>query len=256
MVRQKITLVLAGFATGGLIMLLVHRSGGLEEIDRRANPPAPVADDPAAAAPRAGPIQQTLASPGNVGALQPEEIRAQSDSGSSASESVERRRADATQVTTQRLLGAGFSQARIESLRRRRDELQWQMEQADLYRKRQGMPENPLSFAAIRDKDLLLRNEMAEDEYIRYRQAIGKTTAINVRTVLPGSHADQAGIKPGDQIVRYGGRRVVDSLELDALAISDASTGPVMVEVLRNGQMIWIALRNGPAGFRASTLPP
>src|SRR5262249_16428550 len=113
-------------------------------------------------------------------------------------ERYDRRMAAVEDADAKRLMAAGFSQHRIDLLRRRRDELRLQQDQADYEASQNGGPYNLSSSAALWDKDLVLRNELGDDEYIKYRQALGKPISISVTQVLPGSTADLAGIRVGD----------------------------------------------------------
>jgi membrane-associated protease RseP (regulator of RpoE activity) len=149
-----------------------------------------------------------------------------------------------------RLLTAGFPQERIEWLKQRRAQLLEQMKQADAYAAQNNAPRNPSSFAATMDNDLLLREEMSEEEYLKWRQALGKGTAFEVPEVLPGSLAERAGIRAGDQLIRYDNRRVFDYREIEALA-TDGSSGVATVELLRDGQLIRVVLPKGPTGLGA-----
>jgi membrane-associated protease RseP (regulator of RpoE activity) len=157
-------------------------------------------------------------------------------------------KAEIRDAESRRLRDAGFPEERADMLKQRRGELLEQMKQADADARRNGGPLNPSSFAATIDNDLLLREEMSEDEYLKWRQAMGKSIAFNVLEVPPDSLAAHAGIKPGDQVVRYGDRRVFDYRELEALA-NDGSAGVAAVELLRGGQVVTVALPKGPTGL-------
>jgi S1-C subfamily serine protease len=93
---------------------------------------------------------------------------------------------------------------------------------------------------------------MTDEEYMNYRQALGKPTAFKVIEVLPNSLAAKAGIKPGDQVMRYGNKRVFDYRELEALALSEVSDGPAIVEVQRDGYTFTVTLPKGPTGLSTS----
>jgi S1-C subfamily serine protease len=127
-----------------------------------------------------------------------------------------------------------------------------QLQQADFEAKQNGKPLNPSSLSGALDNDLLLREEMTDEEYMNYRQALGKPTAFKVIEVLPNSLAAKAGIKPGDQVMRYGNKRVFDYRELEALALSEVSDGPAIVEVQRDGYTFTVTLPKGPTGLSTS----
>lgn len=167
----------------------------------------------------------------------------------------DQRMAAAEDADTMRLVTAGFSQERIAWLRLRRDELQAQQKKADYQASQNGGPFNLSSSAQLWDKDLILRNELDDDEYMKYRQALRKPISISVTQVLSGSNADIAGIRAGDQIVRYGGMRIFDHNELESLSKFGTSGGAV-VQVLRIGQEFSVSLPNGPTGLNANAPSP
>jgi hypothetical protein len=264
MAWQKAALFMAGFAVA--VVLFAHQGGDWGEVDQTPNRLVPVVNGPgtiptsqADADQRAAAASSGVSTAGQTGVARYVEQGIAADNSRrqafeeavrAAGERAQVRRTEANQTDTQRLLEAGFSQARIDSLRQRRDELLAQMERAAFERNQNGGPENPSSYAAFLDNDLLLREEMSDAEYMRYRQALGKATAVDVNQVRPGSYADQAGIKPGDQVVRFGAKRVFDYRELDALATTnDTPSGSTAVEVLRGAQTIMVALPKGPTGL-------
>jgi S1-C subfamily serine protease len=85
-------------------------------------------------------------------------------------------------------------------------------------------------------------------DYERYLQADGRPTAIPVRDVLASSPAERSGLQPGDEIVAYGGKRVFDMGELNALTLEGVPGESVVVDVRRNGQSLQLVMPRGPLG--------
>lgn len=166
--------------------------------------------------------------------------------------SLEAIRAEVGSEDNRKLLDAGFSRSHIDWIRHRREELLEQHQLAAKQRRDGGTAALPLDLAVSRDHDLVLRDIMGDAEYVSYRQALGKPTEILVDKVLPGSYAAQAGIQPGDQIVRYGDKRVFDYQELNLLSIK--SDLPTRVEVVRASRTTWVTLPKGPTGL-SGTFP-
>src|SRR5690606_545711 len=111
---------------------------------------------------------------------------------------------------------------------------------------RDGRPFDPaVPLAATRT----LRGEIGDDEYERYLQALGRSTAVVVREVLASSPAERAGLQPGDQVVAYGGERVFDQRELNALTLQGQAGESVVLDVRRNGQTIQLVVPRGPIGI-------
>lgn len=150
----------------------------------------------------------------------------------------------------ERLLAAGFSLERIEWLRHRADELRIEQEREADELRRRGVAPDPRSFAYIFDEDLRLREEVGLDEYERYRQALGRPMGVGIAEVLPGSIAEQAGLRADDEIVSYGGARVFNFAELSPLVLEGTVGEPVLVEVRRDGQTMQLAIPRGSLGVR------
>lgn len=158
-----------------------------------------------------------------------------------------RNRPDRQQRESARLVAAGFSKDRIEWIQRRRDELQAQQEQFWKDQKDMGRPIDVNTASAYMfDPDLDLRTDIGDDEYAKYRQALGRPVGIGILQVQQDTGAASAGMKAGDQIVAYGGKRVYNVYMLNGLLAESSPGGIVTVDVLRNGQTIQLVLPGGP----------
>lgn len=155
------------------------------------------------------------------------------------------------QRATDMLLAAGYSMDRIEWLRNRSEELQKQRRQVETERLTRGVPVDPAKeMAYIYDHDIELRYEIGDDEYERYLRALDRPTSVNVVEVLPGSIADTIGIKPGDVIVDYDGKRLFNLGELDGLAMGKVGQS-IVVNVKREGQLMQFVVPGGMIGVRS-----
>jgi predicted metalloprotease with PDZ domain len=150
-------------------------------------------------------------------------------------------------LESRQLLAAGFTPERIEWIQRRRDELQEQRVRESAERLQQGRPD-PFVGRFLIDGDLQLRDEMGDQEYARMREATGRPDAVPVRGVQAGSNAEAAGLKPGDEIISYAGRRVFNSFDLAKMA-ADNARGSVPVEIRRNGQKLVVVMSSGEVGI-------
>ena len=165
-------------------------------------------------------------------------------------EARERFRADAGATSeeaerrfTERLTAQGFAPDRAEWIIRRTEELRMQALQAQYDAQRGGRPvEAPAGLQT-------LRAELGDADYERYLQADGRPTTIPVRDVLASSPAESAGLKPGDEIVGYDGKRVFDMGELNTLTLEGTAGESVVVDVRRDGQHVRLVMPRGPIGI-------
>lgn len=141
-----------------------------------------------------------------------------------------------------RLVQAGLSRDRAEWVTRRIQELQLQAEQAQFDAQRTGQP-----FRGM-DIDATLRKEMGDAEYEKYLTGTGRSTDVRVLDVLASSAAERAGLKPGDQIVSYGGTRVFEMGELRTLSRQGTPGEAVTIEVKRDGQVVQMQVPRGVLG--------
>jgi serine protease Do len=82
---------------------------------------------------------------------------------------------------------------------------------------------------------------------------------VNVQSVLASSPAERVGLRPGDEILAYNGKRVFDARELNALTLEGTAGESVVVDVRRDGQPLQLVLPRGPlgitGGFRGPPVP-
>lgn len=160
-------------------------------------------------------------------------------------------REDKAIVDTTRLLAAGFTQSRIDWIRRRAEELRSQRLQADFERQQKGLPvADPYMVSAYAfDKDLDLQNELGSGEYERYRKALGRSTTVAVAGVNAGSNAAKGGVMEGDEIVSYDDERVFSIDQVRSLALKGRPGSTVTVDILRRGQPMRLVVPTGPLGI-------
>lgn len=158
-------------------------------------------------------------------------------------------RAFARKRELERLHNAGFSDDRIAWLEQRAGELRAQKAEYWKERAQTGIATGPNDrIAYILDPDLDLRGEIGEDEYDRYRRALGRPLGVAIVDVTDGSVGQSSGLMPGDEVVRYDGNRVYNVSMLDGLAAGGQSSRQAIVEVRRQGQLIQLSLPMGALG--------
>lgn len=170
------------------------------------------------------------------------------DGGAFAERAVElreRRGDDSDARRVQRLVDAGFAPDRAEWITRREAELRMTALQAQYEARRSG---EPLAATDV-DPGATLRADLGDVDYERYLEATGRPTSVGVMNVIAGSPAAQAGLERGDRLVSYGGRRVYDVGDVNALTVEGTPGEPVTVEVERDGRRMQIVIPRGPLGI-------
>ncbi len=66
----------------------------------------------------------------------------------------------------------------------------------------------------------------------------GQRTGLSVATVITGSAAERAGLRPGDVVVTAGGEAITSARDLQRLMLADAIDKEMPVTVLRNGALV------------------
>jgi hypothetical protein len=162
-----------------------------------------------------------------------------------ALQGVRRSRANANtpERLLERLVAAGFTPDRAAWIQKRGEELTLQQMEAQYTARREGKPVDMV------DIEGTLRTELGEQDYERYLEATGRPTRVNVLSVIAGSPGERAGLKPGDQILSYGGQRIFDVRDLNDLTVKGTPGESVLVDVVRDGQNLQVVVPRGPIGI-------
>jgi len=165
------------------------------------------------------------------------------------------------EVSEEAFLAAGFTPDQAAFYRQRHDEISM----AQLYLRDQATREGWLRTRRFVDEQRALRQQldqleqgMDEDTYARYLYALGQPNQVQVRRVLASSAADSAGLKDGDILLRYDGRRIYQAGDLRRESRDGDPGEMVAVDILRDGQRIQTYVPRGPLGINMSserTLP-
>jgi len=144
------------------------------------------------------------------------------------------------------LVAAGFAPDRAAWIDHRTSELRMQALQAQYDAQRQGKPFDP---GQAFNGDGTLRSELGDADYERYLKATGRPTSVGIQSVLASSPGERAGLKPGDEVVAYDGKRVFDLRDLNTLTFEGTAGEPVTVSVRREGQTVHLTMPRGPLGI-------
>jgi len=144
------------------------------------------------------------------------------------------------------LVAAGFPPDRAAWIEHRASELRMQALQAQYDAQRQGKPFDP---GQAFNGDGALRTDLGDSDYERYLKATGRPTSVGIQGVLASSPGERAGLKPGDEVVAYDGKRVFDLRDLNTLTFEGTAGESVTVSVRREGQTVHLTLPRGPIGI-------
>jgi len=95
-----------------------------------------------------------------------------------------------------------------------------------------------------------LRQEIGDSGYDRYLFSTGQDNRVLVSSVIAGSPAEQAGIRPGDVILSYEGASIFDFSELQGATRDGERDAPVSVQIRRGTERIAVSIPRGPMGVR------
>jgi hypothetical protein len=157
-----------------------------------------------------------------------------------------------------RLIEAGISRDEVERLRDRFDRSRMDELYLNDQATREGWLHSVRQRAEIRDLRQGLRDEIGDDNYDLLLYATGMNNRVIVSDVLRASPAMEAGILPGDVLVRYDGRRIFNRFELK-IATSEGKAGStVALDLVRAGEPLRIYAPRGPLGvtMKAEVGPP
>jgi len=144
----------------------------------------------------------------------------------------------------ERLIEAGITPDRAAWIVQRESEIQMDALQAR-YEAMRGQ-ESQRFFGSTSDTEL--QAELGEADYERYLSASGRPTTIGIGSVIPNSPAQEAGLQPGDQIVRYDGERVFSMMDMAGRIMQNEAEGNVVVDIERNGIPMQLVIPRGPLG--------
>ncbi len=157
---------------------------------------------------------------------------------------------DYSQMRNSRLVNGGFTESRASQILQIEDQVRMDALQAEYAAQRDGTELNRLDQAY--DYQATLRDRLGDADFEKYLRAHGSQASVTVREVIGSSPANRAGLRPGDQIVSYGGDRVFNMVELKSAAFDGDPGEDVIVDIERDGQRMQLVLPRGPIGITGS----
>ena len=147
-----------------------------------------------------------------------------------------------------RLRDAGWSDAEIDALEELQTNASLEAEKQQYELMRNALEKDSSALSMWKSRRGIMRNSMSDERYEQYLEASGFPTSVMIDNVLNGSAAESAGLRPGDEIVRYGSERVFDERDLMMAIIQGEPGDSVTIEVRRDGAIFHVAVARGPLG--------
>ena len=146
-----------------------------------------------------------------------------------------------------RLVNAGFAEAEANWLLKNESEVQLQSLYNDHEVQRAALQnsENSPRLSAAEQ----LRENIGDEFYERYLKANNRSTSVSVGSILDSSPGEIAGLKTGDRIVSYAGKRVFNVRDLNKLTVQGTAGESILIEVERNGSPMQLTIPRGPVGI-------
>ncbi len=95
----------------------------------------------------------------------------------------------------------------------------------------------------------LLREQLGDAEYERFLSAQQQPVAVQIVSIMEGGPGSLAGIKEGDEIVSYNGKRTFSMTDLRNETMQGAVGEDVVVEIDRDGLRMQLTIPRGPIGM-------
>ena len=148
------------------------------------------------------------------------------------------------------LVESGYSPEEAERLIQIESETQFEVMQEVYEAQRNGESVN--FFSGALNTQSRLREKLGDAEYERFLVAQGERTNVQVTSVLDGSPGSDAGLRPGDEIVSYNGRRTFSMTELRELTMGGEPGEDIVVEIDRDGVRMQLSIPRGPIGMNGN----
>lgn len=182
-------------------------------------------------------------------------IQTKTDSATSSHNTASSTRANSTWFNQQALIDAGMDVTEAQQLKERFEK----QELETLYLRDKAVREGWLGNSRYREELQKLetqtgnlKEELDEKAYAAYLFASGQPNGISVQSVLSGSSADNSGILPSDQVLRYDNQRIYNGRDLRNATTQGDINETVAVEVMRDNRRMELYVQRGPLGIRMS----
>lgn len=148
------------------------------------------------------------------------------------------------------LEAAGWLPADVERLRKRFEAYELDRLYLRNQAAREGWRGTARFMREMRGLRAELRAELGDEDFDAALYGAGRNNRVAVQGLLDDSAAQAAGLRPGDEILRYAGERIFDAFALVRLTARGEAGKPVELRVIRDGEELRFFLPRGPLGVR------
>jgi hypothetical protein len=148
------------------------------------------------------------------------------------------------------LLARGYTEQEVERLRERFEAYELELLYLGDRAHREGWQGRGRHKIAAKMLQDALRAELGDRDYDAALYASGRNNRVRVAGVLAGSAAERAGLRDGDELISYDGRRIFD-VQSVVRATGEGEPGSTTeLRVRRGDEELRVDLPRGPIGIR------
>lgn len=151
---------------------------------------------------------------------------------------------------TQSLQDLGYTEDEVRRLRERFEAYQLELLYLNDRARREGWRRTPQFGVESRRLAEALQAELGDRDYDAVLFGAGLANRVKVAGVLSGSVAEFAGLRDGDEVISYDGRRVFDPQSLRRATSQGDAGVQTELRVRRGDEELRILLPRGPIGIR------
>ncbi len=148
------------------------------------------------------------------------------------------------------LLERGYTEPETQRLRERIEAFELEMLYLGNRAQREGWRQRPRFQGEVRRLRDALRAELGDGDFDAALYASGRYNRVDVAGVLAASAAERAGVRPGDELVSYDGRRIFEAQAIVRATSEGEAGGTTELRVRRGEEELRFLLPRGPIGIR------
>ena len=156
----------------------------------------------------------------------------------------------ATEFDGSELLARGMPRSEVERLLELFDEIEMERSEVTEQAQREGWLNERRYRNEMLELELATREEIGDDSYDAMLYATGQQNRVKIRVLLENSPNRSFGFEAGDVVLLYDGRLIFRPPELRETARLGEPGEWVIVDVLRNGEVVHLSGQRGPIGAR------